>query len=347
VALAGLSGLPLDDIRNLLAELPPFAEDAAAAAAARQQQLYHPVAERGRLAELPVWLAGWQNKPEPAAQRIELALFAGAQGWLSPLAQERARDDVKTRILLLSAGGAPANPVGATLGAGLKVFDLAVDRPVADIATNAAMSERDCVTAIAFGMEAVAGRADLLCVGAFGVGTNETAAALAYSLYGGSAANWLAGRHLALSLPFAQAQRLLEQTQARHADGRADAVELLRRLGGRDIAAVAGAIIAARTQRVPVLLDGFAATVAAAILAKQSPGSIDHCLVAARDGSAAHDLLLEVLGIAPVIDVGIQGGDGLAALLAAQLLRASVQVHRDCATRDQVQHLLSDSVGTA
>lgn len=337
-----LSGLPLEDIRAIAANAPVRDEAAAARAQEHQRALYFASSERGRLASLPVWLAGWQGR-EPAAGRIELCLFAGAQKWLEPSPAQAAEDEVRKRILLLSAGGATANPLAASLGAGLKVFDLAVERPAPDAAQGPVMSDRECVAAMAFGMEAVAGQADILCLGAFGVGSREAAAAVALALFGGEPSDWLAGQMAALSAPYPTALRQVEAVRDGEAWVTGDPLRVLHSIGNRELAALAGAILAARTQRVAVILDGYEALTAAAVLHKMQPGLADHCLVAARDGSAAHDRLIEAMGAEPLLDLGIEKGDGLSALLAAQIIRAACEIHAGCATEAQMQGLLSDA----
>lgn len=341
-AVPDLSGLPLDDIRAIAGAAPGRDEAAAAAAEAHQQALFFPKAERGRLAALPSWLAGWQGRA-PVAGRIELCLFAGAQTWLETEPAEQAVDDVRKRILLLSAGGATPNPLAAGLGAGLKVFDLAIERPLGNTAEGPAMTDRECVAAMAFGMEAVAGQADVLCLSAFGVGAREAAAAVAMALFGGEPAQWLAGQTIGLSAPFPTAARQLEAVRSGPAWTTGDPLRVLHQLGSRELAATAGAILAARTQRVPVILDGFEATAAAAVLAQVQPGLADHCLIAAWDGSAAHDRLISALEMEPLLDLGIQKGDGLAALLAAQVIRAACDIHSGGATQAQMEGLLSDT----
>jgi nicotinate-nucleotide--dimethylbenzimidazole phosphoribosyltransferase len=110
----------------------------------------------------------------------------------------------------------------------------------------------------------------------------------------------------------------------------------LRRLGGREFAAIAGAIIAARFQRIPVLLDGFVTCAAAAILHKAEPTALDHCLAAHRSGTPAHDKLLNLLGKKPLLDFGIAREDGTGAALAIPLLKGAATSHTEMATRDQL-----------
>jgi nicotinate-nucleotide--dimethylbenzimidazole phosphoribosyltransferase len=339
-----VTGRPLDDTRALLRQLPSFDGAAAARAQGREDGLYHAPRERGRLGSLPVWLSGWRATPEVAIAKIELCLFAGAHGWLSDASRTFAHKELKTRLLLLSSGGSAANVHAGFLRAGLRVFDLAIDRPSADATTHDAITELECAQAIGFGLEAVQNTPDVLILHGLGVGGREVAAALALCLFGGQAADWLAGATTDLSDGYQQAELAVQRMVAVSSRSAADPLERLRRLGSREIAAAIGAILAARLQKIPVILDGFEATVAGAVLAALSPGAIDHCLAAGRDGTASHDRLLSLLRLEPLMDLGIQGGDGLAGLLAAEQLRTAMTLHLGLATREQMLSLLSDEV---
>lgn len=341
--VAESTGAPLDDTRQLLQNLPGFDEAAARAAQAQEQALYAPGQERGRLGNLAVWLSGWRSAPKAKIARIELCVFAGSHGWVCASAQTAAMARLKTRLMLLSAGGSAANIQAGGMGAGVRVFDMALDQPTGDAAQTDAMAELECARTLGFGLEAVLQQPDVLIVHAMGSGGREVAAALAMGLYGGAAADWLAGAATDLAEEFNQSAGKVSAMVANSTRGAADPLERLRRLGSRELAAVAGAIIAARTQRIPVVLDGFDATVAAAMLSAMVPGSIDHCLVAGRDGTAAHDRLIEALQLEPVLDLKIRSGDGLAGLIAAQLLQSAMALHLGLASQAQVIQLLSDT----
>jgi nicotinate-nucleotide--dimethylbenzimidazole phosphoribosyltransferase len=271
----------------------------------------------------------------------------GASGLADPIAFERSLAAAKVQIVMLSSGGSSANNLAQSLSAGLRVFDLAVDEPGGLISAESAMSERACTRAFAFGMEAVAANADLLCLAAFGPGCPETAAALAYCLFGGSAHDWVAGSGQGMERSYQATIALLEGARQLHGQDNLDALELLRRCGNREIAAMCGAIVAARTQKIPVIIDGFCATVAAAVVASAMPGAIDHCLLSGRDGSPAHDQLIQRLSLSPLLDMHISASDGTGALLAASIVRVAAELHSDLPSAANVESLLQDAVGTA
>ncbi|HRE22261.1 MAG TPA: nicotinate-nucleotide--dimethylbenzimidazole phosphoribosyltransferase, partial [Rhabdaerophilum sp.] len=124
----------------------------------------------------------------------------------------------------------------------------------------------------------------------------------------------------------------VEQALALHAHHLKDPLEVLRRLGGREIAAMAGAILAARMERVPVILDGYVATASAAVLHAIDPSSIAHCLAGHRSAEGAHARVLEKLGLEPILDLGMRLGEGSGAALAAGVVKAALACHNGMAT---------------
>ena len=116
-----------------------------------------------------------------------------------------------------------------------------------------------------------------------------------------------------------------------------DPLEVMRRLGGREIVAIAGAIMAARMERVPVILDGYVVTAAAAILHALDPSAIDHCIAGHLSVEGAHGDVLARLGKKPLLDLGMRLGEGSGAALAAGVVKAAIACHQDMATFEQAQ----------
>jgi len=185
---------------------------------------------------------------------------------------------------------------------------------------------------MAFGMEALAGQPDLLCLGEMGIGNTTVAAALFLALFGGEAADWVGPGTGVGGAALANKVAVVESAVAR-LDGRlSDPLEILRRLGGREIAAMAGAILAARHQKVPVVVDGFVTTAAVAVLFAMNPASIDHCIFSHVSAEPAHARALAVMGKTPLLDLGMRLGEGTGAALAAGLVRIAAKTHAGMAT---------------
>lgn len=293
---------PFDDLKALLADLPDHDEEAAADAGAA-------AAGYGRLTDAAVWLAAWQGRSKPQVTRPIAAIYAAAH-----TGAPEPEGAAKRRLEVLAAGDGAIGAAARVFGAGVEVFDLAVDRPVPDAAVAAAMSEREAAATVAFGMEALAKTPDLLIVGETAAGAERAAGALALALFGGEAADWAAaGDADWTARAVARAREAGAQTP----------LDFLRQLGGRETAAMAGAIVAARTQKVPVLLDGFAACAAGAVLQAVSPGALDHCQAAQLTAAPGHARLLEAIGKTALMDFGLARSDGLGALPVIGLLRTA------------------------
>ena len=326
---------PFADIRRLIAEMPGPDADAVAMVRARDATLTKPPGALGRLESLVEWLAAWQGKGKPSLDRPLVCVFAGSHGVVArgvsafPAAVNRQMLDN------FAAGGAAINQLCAAYGLGFRVFDLAVDLPTGDICEGPALDERGCVATMAFGMEAVAAGTDGLAIGEMGIGNTTVAAAIYAALYGGDPAHWV-GRgtgvdETGLSRK-AEAVRLALATHAGHLD---DPLQVLARLGGREIAAMAGAILAARLQRVPVVLDGYVATAAAAVLHALDPSALEHCVAGHLSAEGAHAEVLERLGLTPLLSLGMRLGEASGAALAMGLLKGALACHRDMATFEQ------------
>lgn len=334
---ATATGLPFDDVRRLFSMLPDADEAAIDAVRRRNAELTKPPGSLGRLEEIAAWVAGWQGKARPSVMRPLVCVFAGNHGvvrhGVSPYPQSVTRQMLEN----FAAGGAAINQICATYELGFKVFDLALDLPTGDIATEAAFDEKACVATMAFGMEAIAGGTDLLCLGEMGIGNTTIAAAIYAALYGGPATHWV-GRGTGLDdAGLARKAAVVEQALATHAGHLRDPLEVLRRLGGREVAAIAGAILAARLERIPVILDGYVVTAAAAILHAIDARSIAHCLAGHRSAEGAHGEVLERLGLTPVLDLGMRLGEATGAALAAGIVKAAVACHNDMATFAQAK----------
>ncbi|HOV03485.1 MAG TPA: nicotinate-nucleotide--dimethylbenzimidazole phosphoribosyltransferase [Hyphomicrobiales bacterium] len=299
---------PFDDIRNLVARLPGPDTGAAARAVARLGDEAGSAERLGRARDIVAWLATWIGDPQPRVDRPLVAVFAASgtvatrTGEGDPVAATRAR------VTALTDGSALVNHVCATQDLGLKVFELAVEVPTPDIVAANAFDENGCAATFAFGMEAVAGGNDLLVLSSTGAGGDVAAAALVAAL-GADGEGWLdeAGRVAAAA------------ARARVAAKSGDALDTLRRTGSREIAALAGAIVAARYERVPVILDGIPALAAAVLLKGLDASAIDHCLLAEVPAGAA--AVAAALGLRPLLDMGL--GEGAAGAMAATLVRAA------------------------
>lgn len=330
------TGLPFDDIRDLFRQMPGPNDDAVAKVRARDAELTKPAGSLGRLEEIVEWLAAWTGEAPPRITRPLVAVFAGNHGIVEKGVSAFPATVTRQMVENFAAGGAAVNQICAAHGLGLKVFDLALDHPTPDVSEADAFDEAGCAATFAFGMEAVAGGIDLLCVGEMGIGNTAVAASIAHALYGGAAEDWTgpgtglddAGVARKAEIVSAVVKRIGGPVDQSGLDG----LEVMRRISGREIAAMAGAILSARFQNVPVLIDGFVATAAAALLHAVDKRALDHCMIGHVSAEPAHRAVIERLGKSPLLDLGMRLGEASGAALAASLVKTAAQVHADMAT---------------
>lgn len=324
-------------IRRLIESLPGPDRSAAAAAAAREPRLTKPPGALGRLEVLAEWLAAWQGRHPPRMDRPVVRVFAGNHGIAVRGVSAYPPAVTAQMVANFRAGGAAINQICASVGADFAVDALDLDRPTADFTAAPALTEADFTAAFARGLMAVDAEADVLCVGEMGIGNTSAAAAVACALFGGNAADWVGpGTGLAGEALLRKAGVVTAGVE-HHRGAGGDPLDLLRRLGGRELVAIAGAVVGARRARVPVLLDGFITAAAVAPLAVLRPGALDHCCAAHLSAEPGHRRLLAALGLDPLLDLGMRLGEASGAALAIAVLRAAAACHGGMATFDEAQ----------
>lgn len=320
----------LADIRSLLSDLPGHDDHAITAARARNGQLTKPPGALGRLEEVAIWMAGWQRTDRPHADTPQVVVFAGNHGVTAQGISAFPPQVTAQMVANFQAGGAAINQLSRVFGAKMDVHAIELDQPTADFSQGPAMDEAGFLRAFVTGWNAVDPDADLLVTGEMGIGNTTSAAAIAHALYGGTPGDWV-GRGTGLDdAGMIIKARVVAEAVAHHAD--ATGVEVLRCLGGRELAAMAGAILRARHLRIPVLLDGFICTAAAACLEVEAPGALDHCLAGHESLEPGHTRLLARLGKAPLVSLGLRLGEGSGAALAIGVVQGAVACQSGMAT---------------
>ncbi|MCL2385498.1 MAG: nicotinate-nucleotide--dimethylbenzimidazole phosphoribosyltransferase [Alphaproteobacteria bacterium] len=326
---------PLDSIRSLLGHLPAASPGAWRLAQDHQGGLTKPSGSLGRLEEIAAFLAAWQDNPKPAVRRPTVVVFAANHGVALKGVSAYPSSVTTAMVDNFKKGGAAINQLCSSFGLGLRIFDLALDQPTKDMTETAALEEQELAAAFALGREAIAGGVDLLCLGEMGIGNTTSAAAIYHALYGGAATDWV-GRGTGLDEEGLNRKiAAVEAAVAHHKPHLSDPLEVLRRLGGREIAAIVGAIVAARQARIPVILDGYVVSAAAAILAALNGSALDHCLAGHCSAEGAHRDVLRRLDKAPLLDLGLRLGEGSGAALAFAIVKAALACHNGMATFEE------------
>jgi nicotinate-nucleotide--dimethylbenzimidazole phosphoribosyltransferase len=322
----------LDELEQACRDLRDGDEAAADAVRARQDRLTKPPRSLGRLEEMCAWLARWQGRPEPSLVRVQVLVFAGNHGVVGRSVSPYPPEVTAQMVANFAAGGAAINQLATIAGAKLSVIPLDLDTPTGDITTAPAMTDAEFLRAVAAGFDAVSDDCDLVALGEMGIGNTTAAACLAAALFGGDGARW-AGRGTGIDdAGLARKRAAVDAALARHARCRRDPLRCAKVLGGRELAAILGATLAGRKRRVPVLLDGFVCTAAAAPLARLVPGGLDHAQVAHVSAEAGHRAMIAELNQRPLLDLDMRLGEASGAALAILLLRAALACHTGMAT---------------
>jgi nicotinate-nucleotide--dimethylbenzimidazole phosphoribosyltransferase len=322
----------LDSLRAACRDLPRPNQAVSSEARARQAMLTKPPGSLGRLEDFAVWLAAWQSRPIPRLDWVAILVFAGNHGVTARGVSPYPPSVTAQMVANFAKGGAAINQIARVAGASLEVIALDLENPTADFTQASAMTDSDFLAAVSKGAESVPAECDLLTLGEMGIGNTTAASAMVAALFGGGGARW-AGRGTGVDdAGLARKQAVIDAGLARHAALLDDPLRVAQALGGRELAAILGAVLAARSRRIPVILDGFACTAAAAPLARVAPGALDHAIIAHVSAEAGHRALAELLGMRPLLDFGMRLGEGSAAALVIPLLRAAIACHAGMAT---------------
>ena len=301
-----------------------------AGAKERNSQLTKPPGALGRLEDLAIWYAGWRDTDRPTITSPQVIIFAGNHGVCAQGVSAFPPEVTVQMVANFEHGGAAINQLAKSVGATLNVHALDLDMPTQDFTVAPAMSEGEVILALTIGWNAVDPQSDLLVVGEMGIGNTTSAAAVAAAVLGGTAQDWT-GRGTGVDDDgLARKTDVVARGLALH--DTTDPLTALRCLGGRELAAMAGAIAAARAHRIPVILDGFICSAAAATLEKAVEGALDHAIAGHLSAEGAHRKLLDALGKEPILSLGLRLGEGSGGTLAIGVLRAAVACHSDMAT---------------
>jgi nicotinate-nucleotide--dimethylbenzimidazole phosphoribosyltransferase len=322
----------LDDIRAFCRDLPAGDARAAEAATLRQQTLTKPPGSLGRLEDLAIWLARWQGREIPRLGRVTIAVFAGNHGVAGRGVSAYPPDVTAQMVANFAGGGAAINQIAGIAGAELRVVPIELERPTRDFTAAPAMDADEFLAAVDIGYRTVPPESDLIAAGEMGIANTTTAAMLCAGLLGGNAAQWV-GRGTGVDdAGFARKCRTIEAGLGFHRAILGDPLGVAAALGGRELAAIAGAVLAARRHRIPVLLDGFVATAAVLPLARFDAGILAHCRAGHVSAESAHRALLRKLGMAPLLDLDMRLGEASGAGVAILLARAALACHAGMAT---------------
>ncbi len=325
------------DLQTACLDLPGGHQDAAAAVASREQTLTKPPRSLGRLEQAVEWLSLWQGRSPPCLDAVEILVFAGNHGVTAQGVSAYPAAVTAQMVANFATGGAAINQLARQAGAELRVIALDLDHPTADFTASPAMAEAAFLDAVAAGYEALSPEAGLVVLGEMGIGNTTAAAAISAALFGGGGARFAGLGTGVDDAGLKRKREVIDTALARHDAILGDPLRVAAALGGRELAALLGACLAARHLRIPVLLDGFVSTAAVAPLAKLRADALDHTLAGHVSAEAGHSLLLEELGLDPLLNLGMRLGEGSGAAVAVLVLRAALACHTGMATFAEAQ----------
>lgn len=322
----------LSDFHAALVSAKGPDEAARAGAEDRNGQLTKPPGALGRLEDLAIWYAAWRGDARPRITAPQVIIFAGNHGVAARGVSAFPPEVTVQMVANFAHGGAAINQLSTLAGAKMSVHPIDLDIPTADFTQGPAMSEAEVMVAIKVGWEALDPASDLLVVGEMGIGNTTSAAAIAHALFGGTPEEWT-GRGTGVDdAGIALKSRVVAEGLAANPEASSDPLQALRCLGGRELAAMAGAIAHARVLHIPVILDGFICTAAAAVLARAVPGALDHAVAGHGSAEQAHIRMLTLLGKTPLLQLDLRLGEGSGGALAIQILRGAIACHSGMAT---------------
>ncbi len=320
------------DLAAALTDLPQASNEAMRQAKAHQDQLTKPQGSLGRLEELALWMASWQRKEKPTLNKASCLVFAGNHGVTARGVSAFPAEVTEQMVLNFKAGGAAINQLTTLADAELNVIPLNLDTPTQDFTQSPAMSEAECCAALQAGAKAVPDDAELLLLGEMGIGNTTAAAAVANAVCGGTASDWIGPGTGVNEDGLAIKRDTVDMAIKRHKHVQTNSFDTLRTVGGRELAAIAGAVAEARHRCIPVLLDGFIATAAAAVLIQDNPDALAHTLISHTSKEPGHKRLAQHLDKRPVLDLDMRLGEASGAAVALLIVRAALATHNGMAT---------------
>ena len=322
----------LAEFKKLLMKQPNSNLEIENQASERNNQLTKPPGSLGRLEGLAIWYSSWRGEVAPKLRFPQIVVFAGNHGVTTQGISAFPSEVTQQMVMNFQHGGAAINQLCKVFGVKLNVIALDLDNPTADLTTGPAMSEAECVKALTIGWNAVDKSTDLFVAGEMGIGNTTSAAAISYALYGGAASDWV-GRGTGIDdIGLEKKAQVIATSLISNPTSITNGIEALRCLGGRELAAMAGSIASARAKSIPVILDGFICSAAAACLENTISGSLDHCVAGHESNENAHRALLGYLKKEPILTLGMRLGEASGGALAIAVLQGALACHSGMAT---------------
>jgi nicotinate-nucleotide--dimethylbenzimidazole phosphoribosyltransferase len=333
--------------------IAPLDSDAMARAHERQARLTKPPGSLGRLEEIAIQIAGMISQERPAVARRGVVVMAADHGVTSEGVSAYPAEVTAQMALNFLRGGAAINAIAGSVGANVTVVDVGIASEVshpallahkvafgtANMAAGPAMTQEQALAAMVVGAETLEALAseglDLVATGEMGIG-NTTAASALTAVMTGRSVREVTGRGTGVDDErLSHKIEVIERAIEVNAPDRNAPLGTLAKVGGLEIAALAGLILAAASRRIPVLLDGFIASSAALIACAWRPLAREYLLAGHVSVEPGHQIILNHLGLRPLLSLEMRLGEGTGAALAMAVVDAALRAHDEMATFDE------------
>ncbi len=323
------------DIQNFFKgnlNIPEFDNLIASKARSLQNQLTKPIGSLGKLEDMAIWMAGWQKKLRPTIENPHCLIFAGNHGIALKGVSAYPPEVTSQMVDNFKSGGAAINQLCKLANIPLAVIPIDLENPTKDFSEQKAMDEKEVITAMQLGYDSVPPQCDLLVLGEMGISNTSSATAISCVIFDESI-NVMTGPGTGLSKEQVSSKiNVIEGALKLHGNQFTSTMNVLSCYGGREISAIAGAVISARLKSIPILLDGFTCTAAASTLLLFHTSMLDHCLISHLSTEPGHAKILDNLQKEPILDLKLRLGEGSGAATAALILKAAVATHNGMVT---------------
>ncbi len=317
--------------------LKQFNKNFANMAKDRQKSLTKPKGSLGKLEYYAEWMAGWQCKVKPSMNNFHCNIFAANHG-IAQLGVSAYPSNVTAQMVEnYKNGGAAINQLCRLANITLSVIPIELEKSTKDFSKYKAMTEDETMSAMQIGYDSVPKNCDLLILGEMGIGNTTAATAISCALFNQPIESWT-GKGTGISNKIVKKKISVIKTALNFHKRKFEKVEqILGTFGGREMAAIAGAVIAARVLGIPVLLDGFISTASAATLTIFKKNILDHCLVSHLSTEPGHKGIISYLNKEPILDLNLRLGEGSGGAVAALIIKSALITHNHMKTFSEAQ----------
>lgn len=342
-------------LEEIITKIQPLDNNAMRSARTRQNTLTKPPGSLGRLEDLSIQLAGMTSNPLPSMERKVVIVMAADHGVALEGVSAYPAEVTPQMVLNFLRGGAAINVLARQVGVRIIIADMGVAADLADasgrlvsykigfgtanLAKGPAMTREQARASIQRGIEIAEAEirrgVDILATGDMGIGNTTASAAIACALMD-QTPEAIAGRGTGVDDEGLKRKLhvIARSLKINRPDGK-DALDVLAKVGGFEIGGLVGVILASAANRKPVVVDGFISTAAAMLAVSLAPAARDYLIAAHVSQERGHRLMLEWLGLNPLLDLNLRLGEGTGAVLAFPLIEASARILCEMATFDE------------